>query len=139
MFVHVRLRSGKTLGSVGITGGELMSEFAPSLLTYDKEAGAYVLDDEKLVAESEHVQGLEAQDDQEELQADPLGLCCGLEHNCSSSSNSQALKWARDFQAQQREEASRLNRENGPQFQFGSQNTSKIVIPELPDFSGLAQ
>ena len=70
-YIHLKLKSGKPLGSIG----ELMSNFEPNLLTFNKDQNVYELDDSKI--EHVHVSGLDEMDEAGEetmFSADPLGF-----------------------------------------------------------------
>ena len=149
-YVHIKLKSGRNLGSVGIVGGELVEDVDVSKLTFDKSTNLYVLDDSSMPAGVMSVleEGRLFEEESGEISADPLGLCCALEVGSDSGdSNGRPHRWSqnaegRHDEAHKRDKAAARAVELGP-FQFGAWNSEPILESSLKfgpasDFPGLA-
>ena len=114
--------------AIGLFGGELITDFDPTALSFNKDQNVYELDDVE-----KNISGLDeaAQDGQESGEADPLGLlnclsckCCDHESGEESvdSENSRAeKKWSKPDDAaglareeRRREKAAQLSDRLGP-------------------------
>ena len=133
------------------SGGEELIQVPKELLSYEG-GNLYGLDDSDLpgLGTGEGDQGgLEAGDDGETIDAEPLGILGHLA-GPTAAGELTPLQWARQWEASKRAEAEELRRAAGPKlapapkcdetpmFKFGAENKNDVFVPDFP-FAGPAR